>query len=147
MKTLIVYLFGCLIGLTVFLILPSSHLILITMKWSIIISFLYTFIGRLIPKIRLSLIRMVPDNIPYPKVIVYLTGILELLISISLLFGLYEVLMSYIGIFLCIILFPANIKAYRQNIKLGDTSPTNIYLRFIIQLLFILSFVCIILLQ
>lgn len=51
MKTLIVYLFGCLIGLTVFSFYPNSHVILITMKWSIIISFLYTFIGRPISKL------------------------------------------------------------------------------------------------
>lgn len=109
-------------------------------QFSILISFIYTFIGRFVPNVRSSLIKMVPSIIPFPKFIVYLTGILEVIIAVGVLIYPIQSLMSMIGIILCIILFPANVKAFKEKIDLNGKPPTNIWLRLVVQLLFIFSF-------
>lgn len=143
MITLIIYLGGGVIGLLLYALFGGTSLISSFAQFSIFLSFIYTFIGRLLPNIRYSLIQMVPSKLPFPNLIVYLTGLLELLITIGILFEKTQNTASIIGIVLCAILFPANIKAYKEGIKLNDKAPTNIWLRLIIQILFIISFVVI----
>ncbi|WP_277586128.1 DoxX family protein [Psychrobacillus antarcticus] len=76
---------------------------------------------------RYSLIKMVPSKFPFPKEVVYLTGFVELLIAIGILINPLQHLISIIGILLCIVLFPANIKAFIENIKFNGEPPTNLF--------------------
>lgn len=145
MQTFIIYCVGALLGCMVSLLFKTTENMLLTAaQFSIILSFLYTFMGRWIPPVRDSLIRMVPALFPFPTLIVYATGIIELFIAIGVLIPATQQISSIIGIILCIVLFPANIKAFKQNIHLGTKPPTNIYVRFVVQCLFIASFILIV---
>lgn len=143
MITLIIYIIGGVIGLLLYVLFGGNSLLYSFAQFSIFLSFLYTFIGRLIPNVRYSLIQMVPLKIPFPTFIVYSTGLLELVISIGILFEQTQSFSSIIGIILCVSLFPANVKAHKEGVRLNGNEPTNIWLRLIIQILFILSFVII----
>ncbi|WP_052400801.1 DoxX family protein [Oceanobacillus jeddahense] len=143
MQTLIIYCFGAFLGMIISLLFKTDHMLLTAAQFSIFISFLYTFMGRLIPAVRESLIQMVPAIFPFPKFIVYATGMIELLIAIGVFFPSAQLIASIAGIIICIVLFPANIKAFKQNIHLGTKPPTNIYVRLFVQCLFIASFILI----
>lgn len=140
MVTLIIYLLGGIIGMITHFVFDTDSVLKSFAQFSILISFIYTFIGRFVPNVRSSLIKMVPSIIPFPKFIVYLTGILEVIIAVGVLIYPIQSLMSMIGIILCIILFPANVKAFKEKIDLNGKPPTNIWLRLVVQLLFIFSF-------
>ncbi|ASE34362.1 hypothetical protein [Mammaliicoccus sciuri] len=143
MQTMIVYFVGCFIGFIVHRIFQTESMWMNVAQFSIFLAFMYTFIGRFMPSIRNSLIKMVPSSVPNPKMIVYVTGWLEFVIAISVFIPKLNMVFSVIGIILCFVLFPGNIKAHAKNISLGDKAPTNIYLRAFLQILFIVSFIII----
>ncbi|WP_314347767.1 hypothetical protein [Mammaliicoccus vitulinus] len=143
MQTLIVYFVGCFIGFIVHRLFQTENIWMSIAQFSIFITFMYTFLGRFIPSIRKSLIQMVPDGIPNPKLVVYFTGWLEFIIAISVFIPKLNYIFSVVGIILCFMLFPGNMKAHARNISFGSKAPTNIYLRACIQILFIVSFIII----
>lgn len=88
-------------------------------------------------KRRPDLIRMVPAGLPRPDVIVTVTGWLEIILAIGLLLpGFSEA--SAIGLTLLMMaMFPANIRAAREGIAIGGQKTPPLWLRSILQLIFI----------
>lgn len=143
MQTMIVYFVGCVIGFIVHRIFQTESMWMNVAQFSIFFAFMYTFIGRFMPSVRNSLIKMVPSSIPNPKMIVNVTGWLEFVIAISVFIPKVNFVFSVIGIILCFVLFPGYMKAHAKNITIGGKVPMNIYLRALLQILFIVSFIII----
>lgn len=90
-----------------------------------------------------GMILMMPSFMPFKKEIVYLTGVLELVLAISLLFPQTRYFASVIIIIFFIFLLPANISAAIKhvNIEKADFSGDGLgylWFRIPLQLIFIL---------
>jgi uncharacterized membrane protein len=88
-------------------------------------------------KRRPDLIRMVPPAFGRPDLIVTATGLLELLGAAGLLIPTTARAASICLSGLLIAMFPANVRAARQNLTVGGRSATALPLRLLLQLLFI----------
>lgn len=76
---------------------------------------------------------MVPDFIPFKKAVVYLTGVMEILFAVGLLFASTRQLTGWALIAFFVIVFPANLHAARLNIdyqKADANGPGLKYLWF-----------------
>jgi uncharacterized membrane protein len=92
-------------------------------------------------KRRPDLIRMVPPQLPHPPLLVTITGILEILGAIGL-FVSRMAPVACIGLaLLLLVLFPANIRAARQNLTIGGQPVLSWPIRGVIQLVFIATLI------
>lgn len=88
-------------------------------------------------KMKHDLARMIPDVLPRPLEIVYVTGALELLGAAGLLVPSLRALAGLCLIALLVAMFPANIKAALNHTKLRGREAMPLWLRAPMQLLFI----------
>lgn len=88
-------------------------------------------------KMKEDLINMVPKGLPYPEQLVFVTGILEVLGAFGILIPALRSLAGLCLILLMIAVFPANVNAARNKIPLRGKSPTPLWLRLPIQMVFI----------
>jgi uncharacterized membrane protein len=88
-------------------------------------------------KRRPDLIRMVPTMFPRPDVIVTVTGVLELLGAIGLLFPPAAPVAAVCLAALLMAMFPANVRAALQNLTIGGKAATGLPLRLALQVIFI----------
>jgi uncharacterized membrane protein len=88
-------------------------------------------------KRRRDLIAMVPTAIPRPDLIVTITGILELLGTAGLLFPATAPAAAVCLAVLLIAMFPANVRAAREHLKIGEGAATALPLRTVLQIVFI----------
>jgi len=82
-----------------------------------------------------SFAAIVPPFLPFPKMIVWVTGIMEMVFAIGLLLPKYRKLSGFwLAPFLLAVL-PANIYMAMYNIPMGDTvaSPTALWVRVALQ--------------
>ena len=84
-----------------------------------------------------DLIKMVPPSLPFPGVLVTLTGILELVGAVGLLVPASARSAAYGLIFLLVAMFPANIYADRIGHTIAGRRHTRMALRLPLQLLWI----------
>ena len=84
-----------------------------------------------------DLIRMVPEWVPWPRAMVYFTGVCELVGAVGLLIPSLRLAAGIALIAMFILLFPANVKAAQSGVGLGGRPPTPLWLRVPMQLLFI----------
>lgn len=92
-------------------------------------------------KRRPDLIRMVPPQLPHPHLLVSVTGILEISGAIGL-FVPRTALAACIGLALLLsLLFPANIRAARQNLTIGGPPVLSWPIRGVIQLVFLATLI------
>jgi uncharacterized membrane protein len=88
-------------------------------------------------KRRRDLIAMVPTVLPHPDLIVTITGILELLGAVGLLFPATAPAAAMCLAVLLIAMFPANVRAAREGLTIGDKAATALPLRTVLQIVFI----------
>jgi uncharacterized membrane protein len=84
-----------------------------------------------------DMIKMVPKQFPYPRQIVFVTGVLEILGAIGLLIPLTRVSASICLALLFVAMFPANVHAALKQVPLQGKAPTPLWLRIPMQVLFI----------
>jgi uncharacterized membrane protein len=85
---------------------------------------------------------MVPDFIPFKTAIVYITGILEFVLAITLLIPSLQILTAWTLIIFFIVLVPANIKAAMEHLDYekgtyDGKGLSYLWLRIPLQILFI----------
>ena len=88
-------------------------------------------------KMKEDLLRMVPRWVPWPRAVVYFTGVCELLGAAGL---VVPSLQRAVGIALMVffvMVFPANVHAARTGVTLDGRPATSLWLRVPMQLLFI----------
>jgi uncharacterized membrane protein len=84
-----------------------------------------------------DLVRMMPDWVPWPRAIVYFTGMCELAGAIGLLIPSLRLAAGIALIAFFILVFPANVKAATTGSTLRGKPVTPLWLRAPMQLLFI----------
>lgn len=88
-------------------------------------------------KRRPNLIKMVPPTLPNPALIVTVTGILEIIGSIGLLIPITSRIASICLALLLIVMFPANMRAAKKSIKIGENLTASLLPRTLLQFTFI----------
>ena len=88
-------------------------------------------------KMKEDLVKMVPRSLPYPRQLVYLTGVLEILGAIGLLLPATRMAAAYCLAALLVVMYPANVNASRHQIPLRGKKPTPFWLRLFMQLVYI----------
>ncbi len=93
---------------------------------------------------RKDLIRMVPSVFPRPAVLVTLTGLCEIAGAIGLLIP-RTARASGIGLALLLLaIFPANVRAAREEIAIAGRPATPLPLRTVIQIIFLVATVAVV---
>src|SRR5579864_2688467 len=92
-------------------------------------------------KRRADLIRMVPAVFPRPDLIVTMTGLLEILGAIGLLFPATASAAAAGLAVMLIALFPANARAARRRLTIGGKPATALLLRTVLQIVFIAALI------
>ena len=82
-------------------------------------------------------VRMMPPSIPWPRSLVYFTGICELAGAVGLLLSEFRRIAAYALIAFFLAVLPANIHAARVGVTLRGKPATSLWLRIPVQILFI----------
>ena len=88
-------------------------------------------------KMKEDLIRMVPAWVPWPRAVVYFTGLCELAGALGLLVPSLRLAAGTALIAFFILVFPANVKAAQRGVGMGGKSATPLWLRAPMQVLLI----------
>ena len=86
---------------------------------------------------RADLIRMVPPALPYPAALVTVTGALEFVGAVALLFPATADWAAAALAVLFVAMFPANVHAARAGVGIGGRPPTPLGPRTVIQVIFV----------
>jgi uncharacterized membrane protein len=82
-------------------------------------------------------VRMIPPSIPFPRAMVYFTGICEIAGAVGLLLPEFRRAAAYALTAFFLAVLPANIHAARAGVTLRGKPATNLWLRIPMQILFI----------
>lgn len=100
--------------------------------------FLFTGITHFTP-MRHDYVAMIPEPLPKQLIIVYLTGMLEILGAIGLAYSKTARSAGACLMLLLILLFPANVNAAVNEIPFGGAPATSLWLRLPIQVFFFVA--------
>jgi uncharacterized membrane protein len=79
---------------------------------------------------------MVPSWMPSPRRVIAITGVLELLGAVGLLLSITAPLAGICLALLLVAMFPANVKAARQQVMIGSKPATPLWFRTVVQVIF-----------
>jgi len=105
-------------------------------RYGLVVMFVFTATAHF-NKMKHDLARMIPAYFPRPLVLVYMTGVLELLGAIGLMLPSFRKLASLGLIALLVGMFMANVNAAQKGVTLRGKPPTPLWLRTPMQVLFI----------
>jgi uncharacterized membrane protein len=105
-------------------------------RYALVVMFVFTATAHF-NKMKHDLAQMIPSSFPRPLLIVYITGVLELLGAAGLLLPAFRRLAGICLIALLIGMFVANINAAQKGVTLRGKPPTPLWLRAPMQILFI----------
>lgn len=104
--------------------------------YALVVMFLFTASAHF-TKMRHDLARMIPAFFPKPLLLVYITGVLELLGAAGLLLPHFRALAGICLILLLIAMFIANVNATQKHVTLRGKPATPLWLRVPMQIFFI----------
>jgi uncharacterized membrane protein len=105
-------------------------------RYALAVMFFFTGMAHF-NKMKHDLARMVPQELPHPLLIIYVTGVLEFLGAVGLLLPKLRSAAGICLIALLIAMFPANMKAAKERLSLRGKPATQLRLRLPMQLFFI----------
>ena len=105
-------------------------------RYALVVMFIFTATAHF-NKMKHDLARMIPPYFPWPLLIVYITGVLELLGAAGLMLPGFRGLAGICLIALLIGMFIANVNAAQRGVTLRGKRPTPLWLRAPMQILFI----------
>jgi uncharacterized membrane protein len=105
-------------------------------RYALVVMFVFTASAHF-NKMKNDLARMIPPYFPHPLLIVYITGVLELLGAAGLALPAFRRVAGVCLIALLIGMFIANVHAARQGVTLRGKPATPLWLRVPMQILFI----------
>ncbi|RLK00110.1 DoxX family protein [Tenacibaculum discolor] len=115
MKPLFVLLFVFLISIGIQKLLLKNINYSLSGRIALCAMLLFTALGHLLFTEGMS--KMIPDFIPLKSTVTILTGVLEIVIAIGLLFPNYQKTTGWILIAFLLLMLPANIKASLENLN------------------------------
>jgi uncharacterized membrane protein len=104
--------------------------------YALVVMFVFTASAHF-NKMKHDLARMIPSYFPRPLLIIYVTGVLELLGAAGLMVPQFRRLAGVCLIALLVGMFLANINAAQKGVTLGGRPPTPLWLRVPMQITFI----------
>jgi uncharacterized membrane protein len=104
-------------------------------RWALAAMFLFTGVAHF-TKAKYSMARMVPQIFGNAMAMVYLTGVCEIAGAIGLLIPRLRGVIGLCLIALLVAMFPANVKAAREKLKVAGRPATPLWLRLPLQLAF-----------
>jgi len=107
-----------------------------TARYALAVMFTFTGISHF-TKLKEDMVRMMPVSVPNPRLMVHITGVLELLGAAGILISRTRTLAGICLILFLLAVFPANIKAAREKITINKKPATPLWLRLPMQILFI----------
>ena len=105
-------------------------------RYALVVLFAFTATARF-NKMKHDLARMIPAYFPHPLLVVYVTGVLELLGAAGLLLPQFRRLAGICLIALLVGMFVANVNAAQKGVTLRGKPPTPLWLRAPMQVFFI----------
>jgi len=99
--------------------------------------FLFTAASHFHPRTRSDVIRMVPDRLPAPALLVTVTGIFELLGAVGLIVPWAAPAASYGLMLLLVAMFPANVHAARAGLTVAGRRASPLVWRLPLQIVWI----------
>lgn len=115
MKPLIVLLFSFVVAFAVITLTKKSYDFSLPARIAMAVMLCFTAIGHFI--FSKGMVLMVPDIFPLKTLIVYISGVLELVIAIGLLVPKFKMVSGWALIVLLVLLLPANVNAAMQQIN------------------------------
>ena len=108
-------------------------------SWSFAIFFFYAGLMHFVQEE--SFTAIVPPSIPFPKLIVWITGFMELVFAVFLVLPRYRKLAGLLLAPFLLAVLPANIYMAMNNVPFGEMSatPTILWLRVVLQFPLIVS--------
>ena len=103
---------------------------------ALVIMFLFTGFSHF-SSLKHDFAAMIPDPLPNDLWVIYLTGVFEIAGAVGLLIPRTRRLAGVCLVLLLVALFPANVNAIINEIPLGGNTPTPLWLRAPMQLLYI----------
>jgi|SRR5215469_7075776 len=105
-------------------------------RYALAVTFIFTATAHF-NKMKHDLARMIPDYFPHPLLLVYFTGVLELLGAAGLLLPQFRRIAGICLIALLVGMFVANVNAAQRGVTLRGKPPTPLWLRAPMQAFFI----------
>jgi uncharacterized membrane protein len=105
-------------------------------RYALVLMFIFTATAHF-NKMKHDLARMIPSSFPHPMLIVYITGVLELLGAAGLVLSQFRRLAGICLIALLVGMFIANVNAAQRGVTLRGKQATPLWLRGPMQILFI----------
>ncbi len=107
------------------------------LRW--VLAFFMTYAGIMHFKAPEPFIRIVPSYLPWPRLLVYISGFFEILGGVGLLIPKLQHAAAWGLIALFVVVFPANINMAVNQIPFGDgpTPPLLLWLRLPLQLVLV----------
>ncbi len=105
-------------------------------RYALVVMFIFTATAHF-NKMKHDLAQMIPPYFPRPLLIVYVTGVLELLGAAGLVVAQFRRLAGVCLIALLVGMFIANVNAAQKGVTLRGKPPTPVWLRAPMQVLFI----------
>ena len=105
-------------------------------RWALAAMFLFTGVAHF-TSARYGMAKMVPPSFGNAMALVYFTGACEIAGAIGLLLPRFRNIAGICLIVLLIAMFPANVKAARENMMVAGRPATALWLRAPLQLVFI----------
>ena len=105
-------------------------------RYALVVMFVFTATAHF-NEMKHDLARMIPAYFPHPLLLVYITGVLELLGAAGLMLPQFRRLAAICLLALLVGMFIANINAAQKGITLRGKPPTPLWLRAPMQLLFV----------
>jgi uncharacterized membrane protein len=105
-------------------------------RYALALMFLFTASAHF-TAMREELVRMVPQWMPYPRQVVFWTGICEVLGAIGLLIPSLQRAAGVALVLFLTAVFPANVHAARKGVTLRGKPATAFWIRLPIQIVFI----------
>jgi len=105
-------------------------------RWALAVMFAFTATAHF-NKMKHDLAQMIPSYFPAPLLLVYITGIFELLGAAGLLVSTVKVLAANCLIVLLVGMFLANVNAAKKGVTLRGKPATPLWLRTPMQVLFV----------
>jgi uncharacterized membrane protein len=105
-------------------------------RYALVVMFIFTATAHF-NEMKHDLAEMIPSFFPRPLLIVYITGVLELLGAVGLMQPEFHRLAGICLIALLVGMFIANVNATQRGVTLRGKPPTPLWLRAPMQILFI----------
>lgn len=106
--------------------------------WSMSLMFFFAGVGHF-TKLRFQYVKMVPPSLPQPMMLIYLSGLAEILFAVTLQIAELQQLAAVSAILFLIAVFPANYYAAKADVKFAGGKHTPVGERAVLQIVFMIA--------